>query len=45
MSDSRGSKGLNVLATLYLIGAFIAVLVIFANCGLNEYDRHRFGDA
>jgi hypothetical protein len=33
MTDSRGSKGLNVLRTLYLIGAVIAVLVITSNLG------------
>jgi len=33
MTDSRGSKGLNVLRTLYLIGAVIAVLVIISNLG------------
>ena len=39
MTDSRGSKGLNVLRTLYLIGAVIAVLVIISNWG--QYPRQQ----
>ena len=36
-----GSKGLNVLATLYLIGVFLALSVIFGN--LVDYPRQQTG--
>ena len=43
MQPRGGGKGLNVLTTLYLIGAAIAVLMIFANW--EGYTRQEGGGA
>ena len=41
MNDSRGGKGLDIVRTLYVVGAVIALMVILGNLGAADYERQR----